>query len=574
MLRIIQISDLHLDKDTDLDNCIKIVGRFNEAIKSKVDKDDKLIICTCGDILNKADTDGFLKAKEIFNYIREQLKNYDISFEFVPGNHELNEEKREFSGFDNFIKEYTDNQYSYDNMNIINRKYDELNIMLVNSVFHKDKNYGCIDRDRIASELKHIDSNVILVMHHTMISEYQGDQSQIRDSYKLLRDLAGKNIVGLLHGHTHGYSNIKLLEECKVVGVGPFLKKQEDINLQFNMINIVADKIDEVHNFRYSQDINSYTGSLVYKREDINYFKGKELKSIYKEILKGTKEYGIINNFNMNLNTDLSSFIESVEIIFKDSIDIAQSWQLKESPNTLYYNHGEYMHTKENNSIDYVIDELKRKATSSRAIIPLLRLEDVLKGGDSFLPSLDSIQFGFTNEERNELCITIYMRALEVKNFLPVNICEVYLMVKQIQHEIRSIKKININIFAFRAQYKEKFGCFKKADIDMLKSYDIMKYTMKKDTSTIIRWLENKLDLSETIIHLDGLIHLDESISRDDDDFYTEELKVSLKNLIRSMDGLRILREKTSNYDEIKKEEVVVECNIKDVISKFKEIEV
>lgn len=572
MLRIIQISDLHLDKDTDLDNCIKIVGRFNEAIKSKVDKDDKLIICTCGDILNKADTDGFLNAKVIFNYIKDELKNYDISFEFVPGNHELDEEKGDFSGLDNFIKEYTDNQYSYSTTSIINRKYDDLNIMLVNSIFHRDKKYGCIDIDSIVSELNNIDGNVILVMHHTMISEYQDDQSQIRDAYKLLRGLDEKNIVGLLHGHTHGYSNIKLLEECKVVGVGPFLKKQDDINLQFNMINIVADKIDEVHNFRYSQDINSYGDSLVYKREDINYFKGKELKNLYKNILKSTKEYGIINNFNMNLNTDLSSFIESVEKIFKDSIDIAQSWQLKESPNTLYYNHGEYMHTNENDSIDYVIDELKRKATSSRAIIPLLRLEDVLKGGDSFLPSLDSIQFGFMNEEKNELCVTIYMRALEVKNFLPINICEVYLIVKRIQHEIRSIKKINITIFAFRAQYKEKFGCFKKANIDMLESYDIMKYTMKKDINTIIEWLENKLELSETIIHLDGLIHLDESISRDDDDFYTEELKVSLKKLIHSMEDLKILREKTSNYDEIKKKEAVVECNMRDVISRFKEI--
>lgn len=573
MLRIIQISDLHLDRNTDLESCMKVVDKFCETIKSKVNTDDSLIMCICGDILNQGDEHGFLIADDIFERIKKKLENYKISFEFTPGNHELDLEKQSFEKFDDFIKKYTEVDYSYSEKNVVNRVYEELNLLLVNSAFHKDHKYGAVDLTQITNELSAIDGNIILMMHHTMLSEYDEDKSSIRNAYRFLKALEEKNVIGLLHGHTHGYSDIEISNDCRVIGVGPFLKKQHDINLQFNMINLVGNKIDEVYNFRYSEDICGYSDNLVYKRKDMNYFRGDELHYLYSDILKSTKEYGAINNFNMSLYTSVSNFLESVETMFENDIEIAKDWQLEESPASLYYNHGEYMHTKDKNSIKYIIDELKGKATSSRAIIPLLKLDDVLKGGDSFLPSLDIIQFGFMSEEKTELSMTVYMRALEVKNFLKINICEIYLLIKEITDEIRSINKVNINIIAFRAQYKENFSCFRKADIDMLESYDIMMYTMLKDVSKIISLLENKLGLSETIIHLGGLEHLYNSILRDKEDFYKEDLRDSLKILIDSMKDMKDLRERTSDYESIKQEEEKVECSMKKVISKFKEIE-
>ena len=124
-------------------------------------------------------------------------------------------------------------------------------------------------------------------------------------------------------------------------------------------------------------------------------------------------------------------------------------------------------------AIDFVINELKSKATSSRAIIPLINFEQVVNSGDDFLPSFDLVQFGFEHEIKNQLYVTLYLRALEVNHFLKINLCEIYVMCKKISEEIRSIESIDVTVIAFKAQYKEHYGCFERAEIDMYSEADI-----------------------------------------------------------------------------------------------------
>ncbi|CAI3202390.1 metallophosphoesterase family protein [Clostridium neonatale] len=573
---ILQLSDFHINNAVDLNEYKDKIDKMYDSSKDILEENEEIIFCICGDITDQGSKEGYENAIKVIDYIKEKFIVYNYKFEFIPGNHDICEGS--FDEIDKCISRYTEKEYTYEKNNVVVRLYDGINLILLNTSYHKDYKYGKIDFVELEEKLKNItDGKNFVVMHHTFISEYETDQSAIRDAYKFIKLLEKYNVCALLHGHTHGYSDITIAKECKVIGVGPLFKKQDDINTQFNIIKVNSSQINNIYNMRYNSDLNRYTKVDVFSRTFLNYFNGYDLKETYEKVVQAIKEYGAIINFNMNIRTELQKFNESIEHLFYEQIKIAEEWQEKVPPSSLYYNHGEYMFKGKVDPINHIIKELIRKPTSSRAIIPLINMNDVVDSGDNFLPSLDIIQFGFDNDERIELCVTIYLRALEVNNFLKINLCEVYVMCKKIKEQIRSISNININIFAFRAQYKEKFSCFKKADIDITDESRIMIKVMKKKVEQIIELLKNKYELSETVVHLDGIDKLDRCIKNYNDDCEEEEsypIKIveGIGTLKECMNKLKKLREKTSDYKEIEEQEEIVQKGIKCLINEFEKL--
>ena len=569
---ILQLSDLHIWIDIDLDEFKSKIDKIYVEVDKIIEKSEMLIFCICGDITDKGNKDGYKNATIVIDYIKEKFNGYNYKLEFIPGNHDICEGK--FEEFDKFISRYIDGEYSYEDKNVVVRKYGDINLVLLNSSYHKEHEYGKIDLVQLRNEIKENENNLV-IMHHTFISEYEDDQSSIRNAYRFIKVLDENKVCALLHGHTHGYSDISISKECKVIGVGPLFKKLEDVNNQFNIIEIKAGKVNKVYNMRYSSDLGTYSVLDVFSQKNLNNFYGNSLIGVYNEVVKSTKEHGAIINFNMNIRTNLDTFNNDVQTIFLNQINVAEEWQEKTPPSTLYYNHGQYMFKGKVDLIDYVIRELKNKATSSRAIIPLINMEDVVGSGDNFLPSLDIIQFGFKEDNKKELYVTLYLRALEVNNFLKINLSEVYVMCKKISEKIREISILNITIFSFKAQYREKFSCFKKADIDMIDESDLMISVLDKDINTIICLLENKHELSETVVHLDGVEKLERCIknyNRHKKELYSDDICNSISDLKKNMDKLKELRESTSNYTEINEEEIKVEVQIQQLINEFKKL--
>lgn len=570
---IIQMADLHIGLDKNLSEYTDKIDKLFLAISNIIKSDEKIIFCICGDIVDQGCKDAYSNAEKILNYIIEKFNGYAYSFEFIPGNHDICEGN--FKEFDNFIKKYLSKPYSYEKENIIIREHDNISLILLNTAYHKDCKYGKIDLSRLKIVLQE-NQNSFVVMHHTFISEYEEDVSAVRDGYKFIRLLDENTVTALLHGHTHGYSDITISKDCKVIGVGPLFKKQDDINTQFNIIDIKSSKVDSILNMRYSLDLNGYDGINVFTRENVNVFYGDNIIDVYKVCVSNTLEQGCINNFNMNIRTSVDKFNEDIKQQFLKEIEIAEQWQEKLPPKTLYYNHGQYMFKADKDPIEYIVAELNKKATSSRAIIPLINMMDVVDSGDEFLPSLDIIQFGFKDESKKELYVTMYLRALEVNHFLKINIAEVYVMCKKICSKIRSISELNITIFSFRAQYKEKFSCFKKSDIDIIDESKLMIKVIKKDLKYIRDLLKNKMELAETVVHIEGVEKLQRCIKNyiedEENEPYTQEIYSSLSNLIETMSSLKSLREETSNYLEIENKEQEVENKLKSLIENFEKI--
>jgi len=570
-LKIIQLSDFHISSKTDLDECKTKINRLCKSVNQECNNTEELLFVVCGDITDRGATEGYENAKVLFDFMKNELEDKNFSYEFVPGNHDLCNKK--FIEFDNFIAGYLINdKYSYEENNVALKNYGDIHVVLVNSVSHRDYVYGKLPIEELSRVLSGCNKPIVIVMHHTLMSRYEDDHSAIVNAYKFIELIEKYHVVAVLHGHTHGYSDISVSNGCKIIGVGPFLKKIEDVNNQYNIVKIISGEVQEVDNFRYSSDLDQFDKKCVYIKKNINIFKGSKTTEVYERVRKSTLAYGCINNLNINITSLYSDFVADMEQSFEGDIEKAKDWQSLDVPETLYYNHGQYMKLDNNDGISYAINELINKATSSRAIIPLISFKDVFGSEDNHLPSLDIIQFGFFDEEKTELFCTLYLRALEVNHFLRINLSEIYIMSKKIQEAIRSINKININIFAFRAQYKEKFSCFKKAKIDMLAERNIMKIVMEKQISKIEELIKEKLELLETVVNIEGVLNLYNCLKDSEDEYYTPELIDSCFKLTEAMKNLKSECKKTSNYQEVKKIEAYVSSRMEDFIKKIGEL--
>lgn len=566
-MKIIQVADLHINKEIQIDNLKNKLERLFHSLESELKMDEQIIFCVCGDIVDKGQKEMYSKAEEIFNYVEKLFEDYKLKFEFVPGNHDLIE--GDFKSYDDFISNFLEKPYCYNETHAHLQKYDNLNLILSNSVYHRDKSFGKLDLNslrKIRSE-----TPALLVIHHTLLSENDNDYSAIRNAYGLLDYIEGNNIIGVLHGHTHGYKDIKIGSQCKVIGVGPMFKEVSDINNQFNLIKINYGIISEIINYRYSADLDSYGSHLLYTNNASEAYKGDSLKQVYDKVVMDTKRLNCIHNLKMNVSTRLEDFEKEIMESFADTISIAEDWQKKTVPESLYYNHGKYMQSKGIWGIDYIVEELDNKTTSSRAIIPLINFCDVVDSGDQFLPSLDIVQFGFADNFKKKIFITIYLRALEVNHFLKINLCEVYLMIKDIADRIRSITEIDMTILAFKAQHKERYGCFRKARIDIISEAKLTTLLLSNKHQEIIEMLEEKLELNETVIQDKGLLSLENAIKvLVDEKKYSKELLEKIENILKELDGLKTERTKTSHYKEIEELEQLVTNSINELIAELK----
>jgi len=574
-MKIIQFSDLHMTEASDLAAFKHKIDMLFNVIRNEVKPDEDIIFCCCGDITDAGDEKGYVIAGELFNYISEIFNKYKIYFEFVPGNHDLID--KNFVSYDAFTDKYISGaKYKFANESTWLREYEGLKIVLLNSSYQKTYKYGAADIQSLQDILKKCDHNTIVITHHTLMSRHEDDESSIRNSYGLIEALSKANVFALLHGHTHGYSEVTIGDNCKVIGVGPLFKTIKDVPNQFNLINIVANNIDEISNFSYRSDLGLFNKFTVFKLRNKGYFESNSVKDIYNKVVENTKAYGCIYNFNLHLETKADLFYIEIRSMFETQIPIAQQWQEKKCPNTLYYNHGQYFDKGDIDGLEYVITELNAKATSSRAILPLVNVEDVKGSGDGFFPSLDIIQFGFDNENKSNLHITIYLRALEVNHFLRINLSEIYIMALNLQSKIRSITDLTIDVISFRAQYKESFGCFRKADIDLIDIEDLMMHVSEFETINIIQLLRNKLELAETVIIETGVNNLCSSVSKYNSKHpnkYSKELIGSISELQRLYSTLKDLRNRTSIYAELKHIEDNITEQMKAVIGHFEEME-
>jgi hypothetical protein len=209
------------------------------------------------------------------------------------------------------------------------------------------------------------------------------------------------------------------------------------------------------------------------------------------------------DQFNFCIAAKLSANVIN-DSPLSDVTDSALKWQAKECPKDLPFNHG--MHIK--NGIEHIISELNSKPSSNRALYSLLNQELISKSGDNPIPSFAIMQCGLKN---NELYCTVYFRALEVANFLRINLEEIRLTIKEIIKTHIDTNIVNLTIFAFRAYNNPEQIPLHRARLDMLCSLELSD-SFEQNPTSICELLEEKAR-ETTFIELDGLYAIQQWLS-------------------------------------------------------------
>lgn len=226
---------------------------------------------------------------------------------------------------------------------------------------------------------------------------------------------------------------------------------------------------------------------------------------------------------------------------------IAKDWQNLSVPVRLHFSHGQFIH-RGGNGIQYVVEELRRKRDSNRALVSLIDMEDLMRSGDRPIPSFMTLQFGIVD---TTLYCTAYFRALEVSRFLPINLTEACQIMRQIHEAFPDIKNISLVIHAFRAYHNEDFDCLQKAEMDQLSRGEIAMAVNEMKIDLIRMWLEDKSSFT-TVIDVGGIEELLTSVRivrKRDPKAYTENFESNLVSALASLKRIETLR-KTASHSE------------------------
>ena len=300
----------------------------------------------------------------------------------------------------------------------------------------------------------------------------------------------------------------------------------------------------------------------------------KTLMDLHKKAVEACKSEEKVLNLILEGHFPISELNDSKwlnENTFKTD---AQKWQSVKC-DEFTFSHGEYFdryQQKYNKSaIDYLAEVLSKKRDSRRACWSLYDMSILLDSyvshkSDNPIPSLMILQAGISDDEKT-LFIAAYYRALEVSEFLPINIAELCIVAEQLHAKLGyKFEYFSLLIHAFDAHYKEGFSCLRKAEIDRLEGTTI---AVQISTDPIpLKWIKTKLteksEMKESRIELSGMENLIRSISDykrvKTDGPFSDDLLLALKDVLEKMRSYNSIVCSSnyatiahSKYDEIKK---------------------
>lgn len=226
--------------------------------------------------------------------------------------------------------------------------------------------------------------------------------------------------------------------------------------------------------------------------------------------------------------------------------DAARNWQSETRPKNLPFSHGEYFHGTK--GIDHIVQELRSKTTSRRALISLVNMDDLLASGDQPIPSFLIAQCGI---EGDSLYVTAYFRALETIKFLPINLAEVALLIRRLRNEFPQLRLVRLLIIAFRA-YSEPDFVLDRAQMDIEPRGAIAMAVSKREIARLTSWLENKKK-SRSLFEVGAIEEMRNAMDAESST-YPLPVRNAMQEAIASLEALADLRSRASEGERLEME--------------------
>lgn len=261
-MKILMISDLHIDDTLDISFVDNIFEKMTLVINKSISANEEIYAFILGDIINKGNENAERKyqiAEQVFIKLRKKINTDNLKFFFIPGNHDVC--GKQLTYFDLFLKKFSYVTIEFEKTSFFQEKIDGLNFIFADSVTHRERNNGKLNVGEI--EKLHPD---ILCLHHSI--EAQNDWSGF--TYDAT-DILKINSQFIFHGHTHGACYWQ--SGCtKIISVGSLLldyckSAYANVNNQFNFIEIKNGSVVSVNNFKYFGDVESFEPYILYSLE-------------------------------------------------------------------------------------------------------------------------------------------------------------------------------------------------------------------------------------------------------------------------------------------------------------------
>jgi len=273
---------------------------------------------------------------------------------------------------------------------------------------------------------------------------------------------------------------------------------------------------------------------------NIEYVKIEDLEEIAKE------SNGFVSCDEVTFN-----FIKAYEFSYKllnglgirDCTEDAELWMLDEIPEGLHINHGSLV----KGGMEHVVDELKRKPTSNRALLSFLSHNDVVGSNDDPIPSFMVFQVSVLDRV---LYCTVYFRALEVSKFLRINIEEIRLRLKAIYSEQLDFERVRLVIHAYRAYNQPNASALRKSKLDCMMGAEIMMLLLEKPSDFSDLLIQKASD--ETVVSSDSIKELHKAVSLAESKVQgAPELLSLMDEVILLTERLNDIRTRQSHHPEV-----------------------
>ena len=196
------------------------------------------------------------------------------------------------------------------------------------------------------------------------------------------------------------------------------------------------------------------------------------LNDFHQKMVEQVKTAG--ESFNWHCNLDIPA-ADLNRVAMLDVTEEAAQWRQKTPAPDMYFSHGQYYQ----DGIQHIIEELKRKRTSNRALYSLLAQRDIAGKGDDPIPSFLTFQCSI---EGDVLYCTASFRALEVGTFLKVNLEEIRQNLVDICEAFPELQTVRLHIFSFHAYFRTSAAAaLRKPKIDVTPERELILLMQKGD---------------------------------------------------------------------------------------------
>jgi hypothetical protein len=240
----------------------------------------------------------------------------------------------------------------------------------------------------------------------------------------------------------------------------------------------------------------------------------------------------------------------------------AKKWAQETVPEELIINHGSFI----GEGMEHVISELDRKPDGNRALYSLINQENIIGKGDRPIPSF--MVFQCVVVEKILYC-TAYFRALEVSNFLRINLEEMRLNICRILDTV-NVGKVRLSIFTFSAYNNPEQIPLEKCELDRLSSLDLA--DRFDDNHALVADLLDEKARETTAVLDDGLVAINSWLSPQrakkwPKGLNVEAVRIAVSNALEVGARLREARKKFSYEKAIAAEYV---ASIKKIAGEFR----